>query len=40
MPRIEAEWIGLVRKQISELLEIALISSDWIPIRNFRQGGF
>ena len=31
---------GLVQKQILEWLEIVLIRSDWIPIRNFRQGTY
>ena len=33
-----SEWFGIFRKQISERLGIVLIRSDWIPIRNFRQG--
>ena len=37
---IGSGWFALARIQISEWFGIVLIGSEWIPIRNFRQGYF
>ena len=36
--QIGSEWFELARTQISELIGIVLIGSEWTPIRYFRQG--
>ena len=36
--RIESDDFGLARIQILEWIEINLITSEWISIRNFYQG--
>ena len=36
--RIGSEWLGMVRKQITEWLGKAVIRSEWISIRYFYQG--